>query len=307
MSMIVLEGLDASGKATQSKMLKERLERDGRQVVLYSFPRYETVVGQAILRHLKGYLSMRENHYIDSSDMRIDGDLVHRLAPEDALAFQCLMLADKVDASRQIANDIYEGRFVICDRWWQSAVAFGAADGLDWKWLNEIHYFMPKADANIFIKVSPEEALKRRPQMRDRYEKDRAKQEVVRSNYQRLWEEGREGFFTVDGSVTIDEVHSQIWDIVMKGQGQRDFMSTYVFGAGKYMFMPGRGLLDETDDESRIGRRFQLRGRGGSYAQAHYYGDDKNPTAESLGVSWIGERLSSGHLVPVDGTPAFKS
>ena len=47
---------------------------------------------------------------------------------------------------------------------------------------------LPPGDLNIFIDVPEEEALRRRPEMRDRFEKDREKQKVVRANYETLWE-----------------------------------------------------------------------------------------------------------------------
>ena len=97
---------------------------------------------------------------------------------------------------------------------WQSAYAFGASDGLDKQWLREIHESMPKPDLNILLSLSPEEALARRPQMRDRYEKDREAQVRVRQNYSELWgmrgkwEPGK--WHIVDASRTRDEVFADV-------------------------------------------------------------------------------------------------
>jgi len=208
--LVVLEGLDAAGKATQAAKLKTRIEGYGGVAVLYSFPRYQTTVGKAILRHLKGEIVLVEPR--DGEDgTRAEGQRIYPHAPEDALAFQCLMLADKMDAASDIENHMMLGRVVICDRWWQSAFAFGAADGLDTDWLVRIHGTLPQPWFNVFIDVPPEEALRRRPEARDRYERDREKQKLVRANYEQLWTNAGVDYVKIDGVGTQDEVHERIW------------------------------------------------------------------------------------------------
>lgn len=217
--LICCEGIDASGKNTQSKRLVEKFDSIGRNAVVMSFPRYETTVGRAIRRHLTGAIAVTHEHSIDSSDHTIDGMIVHRVAPEDPLAFQALMLADKMDAALDIEAHIFAGRVVICDRWTPSAICFGEADGLDAKWLVRVQELLPQPALNIFIDVPEDEALRRRPEMRDRYEKDREKQKVIRENYKTLWEAGAEEdpaeWITVDGVGTVEEVTERIWKHVL--------------------------------------------------------------------------------------------
>lgn len=203
--LLVLEGLDAAGKATNAKKLAARFDGMGMTAVVYSFPRYATTVGKAILRHLKGEIELMEEE-TDAESSRS-----HNCAPEDALAFQALCLADKMDAAGEIVHHMGLGHIVICDRWWQSAYAFGAADGLDPGWLVSIHSQLPQPWLNIFIDVPPEEALKRRPEARDRYERDRAKQVKVRANYELLWTDAGVDYVKVDGVGTPDDVHERIW------------------------------------------------------------------------------------------------
>lgn len=218
--LLVLEGLDAAGKATQTKKLAARFDSMGMTAVVYSFPRYATTVGKAILRHLKGETCMRElltvRNAIQTSyppNMTVTGSepAWARIAPEDALAFQCLMLADKMDAASEIESHMLQGHVVICDRWWQSAYAFGAADGLARSWLVSIHATLPYPWLNVFIDVPPEEALRRRPEARDRYERDREKQKIVRANYESLWTNAGVDYVKIDGVGTEDEVHERIW------------------------------------------------------------------------------------------------
>lgn len=316
--MVVIEGVDASGKETQTKMLKERLESIGRQVVVYSFPRYETPVGKAIKRHLTGHIAMMRPHTINSSvnqTLRIDGDTVWRTADKDAMAFQCLMLADKCEAASSIRADLGHGRVVVCDRWWQSALAFGKADGLDAAWLYAIHTGLPRATVNIFIDVPTEEALRRRPEVRDRYERDREKQSVVRQNYESMWRGGGPDYVTVDGVGTVDEVHARIWEAI-GAEGELEPPSTsdeelialartspmklnYAMGWGRYQEAPGVSLVEGGEP----GRKFELFGRAAVSAVAYYDGEDRKGPGWAFGVSWLGEEIRNGRVLPIDGTP----
>jgi dTMP kinase len=125
------------------------------------------------------------------------------------------MTADKMEASCDISNALLVGHTVICDRWWQSAYAFGVADGLDPGWLTRVHSELPQADINIFIDVPPEEAFKRRPEARDRYERDREKQKAVRANYDLLWTNAGVDYVKIDGVGTPEQVHARIWHAIV--------------------------------------------------------------------------------------------
>ncbi len=211
---VVIEGLDAAGKNTQSRILAERLKAK-----LYSFPRYDTPMGQVIKAHLKGEILLVEKT-VDE-----EHEAVHKRAPEDALMFQALMLADKCNIADEMLNTYLSGTPVVCDRWSPSAICYGAADGIDRNWLIETHRALPEADLNIFLDVTPEEALRRRPDARDRYERDREKQKRVRVEYQRWWAEnsvyyeGAPGYIVIngyggDGPGAIDVVTERIWAAV---------------------------------------------------------------------------------------------
>lgn len=208
--MIVIEGLDSAGKATQTKRIAARLRETGRNVHVYSFPRYETAVGKAIRRHLVREIA------VTAAGVR---------APEDAMIFQTMQAADKHDAAVDIRKQLAAGDFVVCDRWIPSSYCYGSADGLDPEWLDRMHASLPIADLNIFLDVSAEEALRRRPGMRDRYEENRELQQRVRENYQRLWRRnsGNEAWWTVDGEshlsdpeACLQEVESRIWGLIRR-------------------------------------------------------------------------------------------
>ena len=52
--IIAFEGLDKSGKETQAKHLRARIEQEGRKVHFLSFPDYETPIGREIAKALAG-------------------------------------------------------------------------------------------------------------------------------------------------------------------------------------------------------------------------------------------------------------
>jgi thymidylate kinase len=214
---IVLEGPDAVGKNTQKERLQLKLERMGRDVLALSFPRYKTVLGSAIERHLR-----KEIYVADAVR-----DLSH--GAEDPMIFQCMMVVDKYDAAPQIEAALAAGGVVVADRWWQSAYCYGAADGLPKEWLMRAHQRLPQADLNFWINIPPEEAHRRRPKARDRYEEDRAKQAAVRDHYNDLWgalddplgtfRNGR--WIVIDGMQTIEKVHDDIWHHVTDHHARR--------------------------------------------------------------------------------------
>lgn len=60
-SLIVIEGTDCSGKETQSKLLVEKLRKDGYKVGLMSFPEYNSATGKIIGACLLGKPEMCRN------------------------------------------------------------------------------------------------------------------------------------------------------------------------------------------------------------------------------------------------------
>jgi len=223
---VCIEGVDAAGKATQSKILAERLGAK-----LYSFPRYDTEIGKIIKQHLLGKVALRE--FRSSVDNPSSGT-AFPVASEDPLMFQALMLADKCNAAEELQELFLAGTPVVCDRWIPSAICYGAADGVDREWLMRAHLPLLSADLNIFLDITPEEALRRRPEARDRYERDREKQKRVREEYQRLWagdyvdDETGAHYVTVDGdgggsgAAAIDVVAERIWVAVETYRKERE-------------------------------------------------------------------------------------
>lgn len=202
-AMFALEGTDGVGKATQTKLLVDRLRKRGHKVLHYSFPRYDTPVGRLIGGLLKGDVAVVTNAKSEGYNLGFD-----------PLVFQSLMLADKREADPEIYSALMDGTYVVCDRWYASALTYGASDELSLKWLENVHLGIQVPDITFLLSIPEELALARRPALRDRYEKDRVKQIRVRQLYDELAgdEEKKHGHWEkIDGSGTPDYVASQIW------------------------------------------------------------------------------------------------
>jgi hypothetical protein len=78
-------------------------------------------------------------------------------------------------------------------------------------------------------------------------------------------------------------------------EGQKQ---NYVAGAGRYQEAPGVGLTD-----GGTGRKFELRGRGANSVVAVYDGFSDDELTHAFNVSWLGELIRAGRVLPIDGTP----
>lgn len=208
--IVVIEGMDAAGKATHSKLVAAKL--DGTR---FTFPNYESDTGRAILAHLKkAWVCAEENN-----DAESDQRLVPSSELLDAMVFQSLQIANRLEILPLINKVRLAGKPVVFDRYWQSGIVYGGLDGLDYDWLRYTQQHpMPPADVNILIDIPVEEGFRRRPERRDRYEANRDFLEKVREGYLKLWADCGEGVDSrwriVNGMGSIDEVHARIMEAI---------------------------------------------------------------------------------------------
>jgi dTMP kinase len=159
--LIAFEGLDQSGKQTQTEALREAVSRRGRTCELLSFPDYETAIGREI-----GAALQAKRDY----------------TPE---VMQLLYIANRFEKKLQIEQALAAGTVVVCDRYLASSVAYGEAQGLNGKWLAEIQRPLPQPELTILLDIAPETAARRKSVNRDRYERDLALLAGVRESYRR--------------------------------------------------------------------------------------------------------------------------
>jgi len=212
--IVVIEGMDASGKQTHSKLLASSMG-----ATRFSFPNYESATGRAILGHLK-----KEWQCFNRMQETPPGMDLPSCVPDDAekhlnaLVFQALQTANRLEIMPEIMKAKAAGPIVF-DRYWQSAVVYGVLDGLSPELAYRIQAgALPQADANILIDIPVEEGFKRRPERRDRYEADADYLHKVRAGYLKLWGwysdrslgPDAERWLVVDGLGSIDEVRERV-------------------------------------------------------------------------------------------------
>lgn len=209
-TLYLFEGMDGVGKATHSKQFVKDLEARGLHAMRWDFPNYETTTGKAILLHLKNKWSAREEYKSMFAPTSLGLDATDNI---DALVFQALMTVNRYEVAKELDTLLNRGVNVVLDRYWPSGYAYGKADGLSEDWLLAVHSSLPRVDKAVLLDITPEESIRRRPERRDRYEKQPGLMETVRANYLELFacmKRGAGSWNVVDAMGSFDEVHSRV-------------------------------------------------------------------------------------------------
>jgi dTMP kinase len=186
--LIAFEGLDQSGKQTQAELLRDRLKQAGRKARLVSFPDYGTSIGEEIARALAG-----ERDY----------------GPD---VMQLLYVANRYERKADLQRWLDGGLILVCDRYAASSVAYGEAQGLEPRWLEELQKFLPAPSLTIMLDIAPDTAVQRKAMDRDRYERDLALQARVRESYRRQARE--QDWILLDAERGKDEVAADVFSVV---------------------------------------------------------------------------------------------
>jgi dTMP kinase len=178
--LIAFEGLDQSGKETQARHLRARVEQEGRKVHALSFPDYETPIGREIAAALRGE---------------------REFGPD---VMQLLYVANRLEFKPRLDAWLQGGAVVVCDRYLASSVAYGEAQGLDPQWLLDIQCFLPSPSITVLLDIAPETAVARKRTGRDRYERDLVLLARVRDSYLRQARE--DNWVLINGEQSKDAV-----------------------------------------------------------------------------------------------------
>lgn len=170
MPLIVIEGLDGSGKATNAKLLAEYLKKRGKDVVKINFPDYESDSSALVKMYLAGQFGSRP------------GDV-------NAYAASAFYAVDRYASYKTSWKDAYErGAWIIADRYTTSNAVHQASklDGderdkyLDWLYEFEFSLLgLPRPDKVIYLDVDPDVSQKL---MTERYKGDDSKKDIHESD-----------------------------------------------------------------------------------------------------------------------------
>lgn len=188
--IIVMEGFDQAGKETQSKLLANFLKKKKIKSKIFSFPDYATPVGKEIKRYLSG----------------------NRAFPPQVI--HCLLAANRWERSKEIRKALSENIVVIMNRYYQSNLVYGTANGLNMKWLENLDNGLPKENLVILLDVNPKDSFSRKKQMRDKFEKNREFAQKITHTYRKLAK--KLGWHIVNASTGKQEVHKEIKQIILK-------------------------------------------------------------------------------------------
>lgn len=213
--IIVIEGLDGSGKATQTKILAEKLNEKGYKIKKLEFPDYSNPSSSLVKMYLNGDFGSK---------------------PEDvnAYAASAFYAVDRVASYLQFWKDDYANSTVILsDRYATSNIIYQMSkldksqyeDFIDWQ--NDFEYSklgLPKPDLVIYLDVEPEVSQKL---MEKRYAGDKSKMDLHESNLKFLLDCRESALYAVEkcgwklinccenGEIkTIENIANEIYKVV---------------------------------------------------------------------------------------------
>ena len=186
--IIAIEGIDQSGKRTQTQLLANELKKKGAKVSSISFPIYDSPSGRQIQRFLQG-----KQEY-------------------PAPALHMLYSLNRWENQEQIVKLTQDSDFVIADRYYPSNLAYGVSRGLSLEWLQGLDRGLPTASLVIVLDVPVSSSFTRKSKGRDAHERDRQLLVKVRRTYGTLAK--KLGWKLVDATRPVEEVHEAVWRLV---------------------------------------------------------------------------------------------
>ena len=215
--IIVIEGTDCSGKETQSKLLEERLKKDGIDCIRFSFPMYDTPTGKIIGGPYLGKEEITES-FFEEGPVNVDPHVI------------CLYYAaDRKYNMKKIEEYLDKGYYVILDRYTTSNLAHQGSKIKDpderfnmYQWIDKLEYWLlrlPKPDQTIFLHMPLEYSIELRNNREtiDEHEKD---EEYLRQSEEcyielsELYNWSKIECVKDNKIRTIEDINNEIYDII---------------------------------------------------------------------------------------------
>jgi dTMP kinase len=183
--IVGIEGIDAVGKNTQSLLLSRWLRKKGVRTTLMSFPDYGTTIGKEIESFLSG-------KRIYSTELQ-----------------HLLFAANRWEKSEEIKSHLRVGETIIVNRYTESNLAYGMANGLDIAWLTNLEKGLPGVDLVIVLDAPQHSLSSRRPgKSKDAYERSSTLQDKAQKAYRELAR--KRGWKLVAADRPIEDVQATV-------------------------------------------------------------------------------------------------
>jgi dTMP kinase len=209
--LVVVEGIDGSGKSTQIHLLEKWLRFQGLPVFMTEWNSSETV-----------------------KEITSKGKKKGRLTPTTFSLLHATDFADRYE--RNIFPLMRAGYIVLADRYVYTAYARDIVRGCSYRWVSKVYDFAVKPDLTFYFRVPIDTAVERilsgRPKLKyyeagmdlnlsnDPYESYRIFQSRIIDMYESMIEE--EGFTVIDGTQDIEKqqvnVREKMLDLIPKRQ-----------------------------------------------------------------------------------------
>ena len=187
--LIVIEGIDQSGKKTQSLLLEDRMRKEGSDVTAISFPDYRTPLGKEIKKFLAAEKS--------TSPLQI---------------LHMLLAANRWERENELSSWLNAGKIVIANRYSPSNLTYGISRGFDQDWLLNLESGLPDPDLVIVLDIDPTTSTSRKHSDRDLNERDNELLAKVSRSYRKMTE--LHGWNLINGDETVERIHEDIWAVI---------------------------------------------------------------------------------------------
>jgi dTMP kinase len=203
--LVIVEGIDGSGKSTQAALLRRWLEAEGHPVIFTEWNSSQLVRHTTKLGKKKKFLTPTTFSLLHATDF-----------------------ADRL--YHQILPGLKAGAIVVADRYAYTAFARDVVRGVDREWVRNLYGFKIRPDLTFYFRVAIDTSIERilngRQKLKyyeagmdlglstDEVESFRIFQSRVIKEYEKMIEEF--DFFVVDASSEIDEQQAAVRERVSK-------------------------------------------------------------------------------------------
>jgi dTMP kinase len=185
--IIVIEGGDQAGKKTQTTLLAKALKKRKIKTVIFNFPDYKTPIGKEIAKYL-------------NEERKYNPQVIH-----------CLLAANRWEKLNEILEAQSKNSILIMNRYYQSNIIYGLANGMKQKWLENLDAGLPKADLVILLDVTQKESFRRKKTNRDKFEKNEEFLKKISKIYRTIAK--KKHWKIINASQSKQEVHKDVLNV----------------------------------------------------------------------------------------------